>query len=681
MVLSKINSEVSYPELKSVDPGDIKTEANLYQIDVHGVEIIIAVGNSKNTFEEKNVLFFPIYLVKNNNKVIQIGLYEIQASDYISYLDKYNNLDVEKMEQPLIYKFASKDFLYKLRLEPESSLNKLENEIKKYSDDSEEEEEDEEYLQNFEKEEKYIIPEIRKDIFILTKGVPMPPLLKEETRSMSKGIKDDYEKRSKEQKKKDTWIEIFMKNNNYDIVDNEGKGDCLFATIRDAFSSIAQQTSVQKIRKKLSNEATDDVFMTYKTLYEDNKNSIVSDTNQIKQLELEYKDIQERFANVVDRGERKKLSIVAKEIESKHNRLIQEKKITTQMLQEYKFMKDVDTLEKFKAKVKTCDFWADTWAISTLERILNVKLIILSSEMYNAGDKNNVLQCGQLNDNILTNLGVFNPEFYLIVEHTGTHYRLISYKNKMIFTFKEIPYEIKEMITKKCMEQKDGPYNLIPEFQKFKNVRKRSDSESSQHFDELSESKLRGLYDDDIVFQFHSKSVSKLPGKGSGEKIPNEIMKEFTDLAIMSEWRKKLSNYWVEPFILDGHKWASVEHYYQGSKFKKVNPQFYLSFSLDSGTEMSGDSTIAKAAGSKSGKLKGKLLRPIEVQIDPDFFGARHKKEKYAAQYAKFTQNEDLKKLLLATKNAKLTHFVRGKEPVIYDDLMMIREKIRRSQI
>ena len=251
MVLSKINSEVSYPELKSVDPGDIKTEANLYQIDVHGVEIIIAVGNSKNTFEEKNVLFFPIYLVKNNNKVIQIGLYEIQASDYISYLDKYNNLDVEKMEQPLIYKFASKDFLYKLRLEPESSLNKLENEIKKYSDDSEEEEEDEEYLQNFEKEEKYIIPEIRKDIFILTKGVPMPPLLKEETRSMSKGIKDDNEKRSKEQKKKDTWIEIFMKNNNYDIVDNEGKGDCLFATIRDAFSSIAQQTSVQKIRKKL----------------------------------------------------------------------------------------------------------------------------------------------------------------------------------------------------------------------------------------------------------------------------------------------------------------------------------------------------------------------------------------------------------------------------------------------
>jgi hypothetical protein len=74
-------------------------------------------------------------------------------------------------------------------------------------------------------------------------------------------------------------------------------------------------------------------------------------------------------------------------------------------------------------------------------------------------------------------------------------------------------------------------------------------------------------------------------------------------------------------------------------------------------------------------------LRPTEVKVDADFFGKRHKKEMYDAQYAKFTQNEELKKLLLATNDAKLTHHSRGAPPVVFDDLMLIRDKIRRNDL
>ena len=73
--------------------------------------------------------------------------------------------------------------------------------------------------------------------------------------------------------------------------------------------------------------------------------------------------------------------------------------------------------------------------------------------------------------------------------------------------------------------------------------------------------------------------------------------------------------------------------------------------------------------------------RASQVEIDPDFFGERYKKEMYAAQYAKFTQNEDLKKLLLATNDAKLAHYVRGKPAETYDDLMLIRDKIKRNEL
>jgi predicted NAD-dependent protein-ADP-ribosyltransferase YbiA (DUF1768 family) len=679
MVLSKIDNDVSYPELKSVDSNDLKIEANLYQLEIKGIDVIIAIGNAKNTFEDKNILYFPIYLVKYNNKVIQIGVYEIQATNYLSYLDENGNLNVEEMEEPLIYSFTTKELLNKLRLEPEVPLRRVEGDKKKEKEEvSETEDEKDESEEEIEYNEHYEIPKEREDIFTLTKGVPLPPLLKEETKKQAKDIREKYH-----ESPTDLWIEKFMKNKNYTITDNEGKGDCLFATVRDAFSSIVQQTSVNKLRQKLSNEATEEIFLNYKEQYDMYSNAILKDTNEIKELAAQHARLKEMFHQTIDRNEQKMISAEAKKVQVPHDKLVEEKKVTAAILNEYKFMKGIVTLEAFKSKIRKCDFWADTWAISTLERILNIKFIIMSSEMYKAGDTKNVLQCGHLNDSILEQRGRFTPEFYIIVDHTGNHYKLIGYKKKMIFKFSEIPYDIKKLIAEKCLERNAGPFAIIPDFIKFKaNHTKKSDVVKEPEYEDITESKLRGLYNDDIVFRFYSKSLDKpLPGKGSGEKIPNDRLKEFTELAVIPQWRKKLADFWVQPFSLDNHHWNSVEHYYQGSKFKKTHPDFYLSFSLDSGTDLSKDPVMAKAAGSKTGKLKSELLRPHEVSVDADFFEKRQSKEKYDAQYAKFTQNEDLKKLLLATGEAKLTHFVKGAEATVYNELMLIRDKIRRNQI
>ena len=672
MVLSKINKDVSYPELKSVDSGDLKMEANLYQLEILDTDVIIAVGNSKNTFEAENIMYFPVYLVKKNNKVIQIGVYEIKASDFISYLDDHNSLDVERMDEPLIYTFVTSEMINKLKMEPDVPLRRVEKKADEDSDSDLEEEE----KSGSEYNVLYEIPEERRDIFILTKGVPIPAELVQETQKKAKEYKEKYH-----QEPGDVWIQKFMKNKNYSLVDNEAGGECLFATIRDAFSSIAQQTSVAKLRNKLSKEATEEVFLNYKEQFDMYNTTLLEDTNKIRDLEAEYITLQQKFGSVIDRNEQKLISENAKKVKAEHDRLVHEKKVTSQMLHEYKFMKKVDTLEKFKAILKKCDFWGDTWAISTLERILNIKFIILSSEAYRKEDTKNILNCGQLNDTILENTGMFNPEFYVIIDHTGDHYRLIGYKHKLIFKFGEIPYDIKNMISEKCLERNAGAFFIIPDFQKFKGTRQKA-ALKPVDYEDLSEAKLRGLYNDDVVFLFYSKSNDKpLPGKGSGEKIPSDRLKEFTELATFPEWRKKLSNFWTAPFTLDNHHWASVEHYYQGSKFKKNHPEFYLSFSLDSGTDLSKDPQMAKAAGGKSGKLNGKQLRPDEVKVDADFFGKRHKKEMYDAQYAKFTQNEDLKKLLLATNEAKLTHHSRGAPPIVFEELMLIRDKIRRNNL
>jgi len=706
MVLSKINDEISYPELKSVDPGDLSKKTTLYQTDIKGVDIIFAVGNSKNTFADSNITYYPVYLVKNNKKVIQIGVYELYSTDVLDYTDEDGKLEVERLADPLIYNsFVTKQLLERIRLNPDTFLSKDEKDkmerMSKESakaafqeQDAEEEEEQEEEVgeleegptkksmvkkTNFILAEDVKIPENIRGLFEVTRGVRVPGKLKEETSKSSQELIIKYRASASPN---DNWIQKFMENKNYAIVENPGKGDCFFYAICDAFAAMGHKTTVNKLRELLASEVDAELFKNFKAQYDDIKASITQDTANITKLQKQYEDIRNTLRQTIDHDRQVKIVEAGKAVETQFKRVMHERDVSKQMFEEYKIMKDVTSLEKFREKIKTCEFWADTWALSTMERVLNVKFIILSSEAYKAGDQRNVLRCGQLNDNILQNKGEFDPDFYIILDFMGWHFKLITYKKKALFTFKELPYDLKKMVVDKCMEKAAGPFAIIPEFETFKAKLKGTTVEVPK-FAELSEAAMRNLYDGNIEFSFYEKSDNKpLPGKGAGEKIPPEQVREFSELRAIKDWRRKLADMWTKTeggalFSLDNHQWASVENYYQASKFKKQNPDFYLSFSLDSGTELSRNPEMAKKVGGLTGKYKGELIRPKTVEVDRDFFGKRRDIELAAAQQAKFIQNADLKDVLLKTNNARLLHAKKGKEPEVFDTLMILRDDFK----
>ena len=684
MVRSKLNPDVNYREFKQLERDDADYDATLYEIELLGKEIRIAIGRGKT--DKKGILYYPMYLINTDDRVVkQIGVFEIRADQASDVLDDDDDLDIDKLPHPLIYSFVTAGML-----EADSRGKKAPIVLEKEKEEEEEDiaapkediaapkeviatapEEQQEQQEQQDQKGKGDDDALRSKM----KALALPP----QTKENAEAEHAEYKKQPDQ-----PWIQTHMQNNHFGITDNEGGGDCLFAVIRDAYRSRGKYVEVPELRRKLAAEATEDVFQNYKEKHTMTADAIESTSAEMRGLVDANAKLKQRLERTTEAKEQQAVIAESRRNAAQFKRLKAEVALSKELLQDFHFMKHVNTLEDFREMLKSCAFWADTWAISTLERVLRIKLIILSSERFHAGETGGVLQCGQLNDRVLEDQGSFEPEFYVMTEHTGSHYKLVTYRGEALLTFREIPYDIKVMVTEKCMERNAGPYNLIPQFRTFREeelgLKGGLEEDPVAHADHsvgrADHSVGREpLYDDATVFQFYSKSMDKpLPGTGSGETIERADIPKYAELAKESpQWRKMLSNLWEPPgddrakalFILDDHKWRTLEHYMQGSKFRKENPKHYLQFSLDSDSDLSKSPELAQTKGKDKG-----------IQMDADF-GAREEKEREDAQYAKYSQNSYLADMLLHTRNAKLVQFRRGKPPVVCDELMRVRHRLQ----
>jgi len=674
MVVSRLEHTLSYPESRSVLPADKELDVDLYSIQVKDVDVVVAVGGAIHAYANKQIVHHPIYMITKKSKAIQIGVYEMRPSDVISLTDEDGGLSLEKLDEPLIYAFATKKMLLEQRMIPPPPEGEEE-------EDEKEGEEEVKLSSRSGSTTNAIhigsIPALRADIFTLDTTIARTAAIPEETREAAQALVAEFVKPPKSQSS--AWLQTVMKNNNYDTHENDGEGDCLFMVVRDAFLQLGQSTTVAKLRHKLSLEATSQLFDNYTTHYDMSSKTLMDETKRAKVLQTEYKKYEAKLKTTISALEQQELVSAAKHIAAQHKAAVAVAKAARELYNEFKFMKGVSTLDALQKKILTRDYWADTWAISTLERILGVKIVILSSE-YAKKDENNLLQCGMNMDSVIESHGTFAPEFYILTEYTGAHYRLISYKGSRIFTYAEIPYDIKHLIVTKCMERNSGSFVMIGEFRKLAEMRLgKNTSDQSQNKSLLDEDivdtidvDVLGAADPNVVFRYYDRAADKPAGRGAGEKIePIGRKLEFVELAPKGQfpnWRRKLDGTWFHPdtpIELDGRKWNSVQHYVQAGKFQKTNPELYNSFTAESGSDIAGDVHLAQ----KTSKLNTK-------DIDPTYAGQKKTAAMLAATTAKFTQIPHFNGLLRATKNAMIYQYISGAKPVVDTNLIMIRKSI-----
>jgi predicted NAD-dependent protein-ADP-ribosyltransferase YbiA (DUF1768 family) len=697
----KKRDTIDYKETTHLDLDDAGYKSPLYLIELFNKKYIISIGREKQTYSKFNVYYFPVYLIFKMKVFSQIGVYQIDSIEKDKdkrlkpFLDEEGDMILDRSGSFYMYKFLTEKYLDDSGAEYDD--NKVESAENEYcgkekaqaleKEIQHEEDENDPFsikipLTPASLEKEKINAILSEGLFTVDTHRKIPDRLIEETKEQNDQYKRDFKESANQ-----PWVVKFMKNENYNVVETQEE-DSLLNCVRMAFKQIVHITTNAKIRAKLADEANVVIYEKYRNQYFNLEGEKIDVEEQIKKIGNSIKDFKTKIEKESDKKVKANLIKDATELSKTYTDLKESLKILNSEIENMEFIKGIDSIEKFRELIQQTKFPIDEWGISLIEHILNVKIFVLSQESYRKNDNNTILQCGKRWTHEEQPKVVLQPDYYIIISENDGVYQLISYKNKYIFKFTEVPYGIKILTIIKCIEQNAGHYYLIDDFRNFKSKLGIHPEEGEPDEDDDNSN---GLYDPSVVLSFNATLKNSKPGRLNSDKINESRKTEFLALSkkINENWRNKLDDYWVTPFTLDGKRWATVEHFYQASKFRNGFPDFYEMFSLDSSSEnkrLQNDPDIAHWAGSRTGHINDNLkkegLRPQNIKIDPTFYnGDENIKVRERALYAKFKQNEDLKRTLMDTKDAKLIKYITSSKSTPDIELMKVRKTLMSEKI
>jgi predicted NAD-dependent protein-ADP-ribosyltransferase YbiA (DUF1768 family) len=144
---------------------------------------------------------------------------------------------------------------------------------------------------------------------------------------------------------------------------------------------------------------------------------------------------------------------------------------------------------------------------------------------------------------------------------------------------------------------------------------------------------------------YYSKSANVKVGKGANEYVSD--FTKYSELDKIPNWRRILSNFYVEPFTFKGKTYNSVEHAFQGYKIGTVDKEKGEYFTLES------NHPIGKGDGSVAQKNRKLILFNAEQLAHWD--SIKHK-VMTEITYQRIAQSKTYRNVLLLTNNAELWH-------------------------
>jgi predicted NAD-dependent protein-ADP-ribosyltransferase YbiA (DUF1768 family) len=669
MVLSKISKKDYNQEDIYVDSKDLDQDSYIYNGTIYGkpIQFVLGLPHIDNDGDDFTIIY--VYLVKDEEVIRKIGVIEFETEKMQGLYDENGDFilddktDIMKNNCTL---FPNAKTFIKTKYNIEI--------IQKEDIDSSSDEESSDLDQDLDQDlDKDLDQDLDQDLDKDSKSKK-----DEETIVVKEHTKDDHlfevAEYEKNKSKHDLWINKFFKSKKYDIDRVPGDGDCFFSAFVKAYNDSKYKNKdkicdksdtelqVKNVRKFLSEIADQELLNKYKEIY--GTTSEMSKSSKEKMLKggKIHSSLKAQIGGTSDLEVKKELISSAR---SNIEEISKQKSISSkssEIMQEFNFMRDINTLEQLKDMIKSKEFYADAWAIPNIEKKYNVKFIILNEELFidsADAENSNILQCGDAHPD-LQRQG-FVPDMYIILNYSGNiHYDLITYdKNYFIssFKFKELPYIVKKTIVETCYEKDysgQGAFSLIEDVKDFARIEGLQTQQKPNLVQELREYKGE---EGEEGKEGKDSLVNKLPKATIENNIVLIIGKNLDKLKKYPVG--KINNTFKYQFNCsknskDEAQDKEVVLLFKDNK-KELEKYFYMCNKLDSEKEWRTklDNHYEMSGGIN---IDGKNYKSVQQYIDKI---DNSKENRLKAIKAKFEQHQDLRRILLYTQN----YLIKIREP------------------